>query len=306
MTRRLYLDLADLYEIGDGRVQPDELRALVRAMSDTDTMLVLSRDHVHDAAGGGPSSLESLARAAEVFQPVLAVMDGPDEVEPLTCTNYREIVFSDAAERHIAIVGAAYDEMHQGEAAAHRIVAADAPPRIRTRSASQLGSQCYVSLCMGNIGDDPEVIVSFWELELPASVTPEEREAILVRLRGVAVALPAIRALATEHGLDITDALRMPGTWAADPTAWPGHQLAQQVHVGRHRDERRKPRRSDWPDVEHAKHFPYVDVATCDANTLTTVQRVLPTLTCPRRAVVLNNRRLDRVVAAVRAGGGQE
>jgi hypothetical protein len=155
---------------------------------------------------------------------------------------------------------------------------------------------------MGQMGDDPETIVSFWETRLHLRVTPEERDAILVRLGALAVVLPSIRALATEHGTDITDALRMPGRWATEPGAWPGHYLGQQVQVARHRDQQRRPRRSDWPDVEHAKHFPYVDIATCDANTLDTVRRVLPAIPCPRRAAVLNNRHLGRVLDAVRAG----
>ena len=154
------------------------------------------------------------------------------------------------------------------------------------------------------MGDDLEAIVSFWEDRLQLRVAAGEREAILVRLRGVSAALPSVRALAAEHGMELTDALRMPGTWATEPAAWPGHHLAQLIHNARHRDVRRRPRRSDWPDLEHAKHFPYVDIATSDANTLATVRRELPTLTCPRHAVVLNNRRLDRVIEAVRDGAG--
>jgi hypothetical protein len=48
LVRRLYLDTADLIEIGDDRVEPDAMSGLLRAMEESGTMLTVSKDHVQD------------------------------------------------------------------------------------------------------------------------------------------------------------------------------------------------------------------------------------------------------------------
>ena len=82
----MYLDTADLLNIGDGRVAAGDL---VRAMARTDAVLVVSREHVQDASHGDLSAVDSLIRGVESFPRVAVVMDGPHAVEPLT-TDRRE------------------------------------------------------------------------------------------------------------------------------------------------------------------------------------------------------------------------
>jgi hypothetical protein len=53
--------------------------------------------------------------------------------------------------------------------------------------------------------------------------------------------------------------------------------------------------------VEHVTHFPYVDIATCDANTRELVERVLPKLPCPREPLIIQSGHLEEVLDAVRA-----
>jgi hypothetical protein len=63
----------------------------------------------------------------------------------------------------------------------------------------------------------------------------------------------------------------------------------------------RKPQLSDWADLDHLTHFPYVDVATCDASALAEVRLVLRYLECPRRVRLAKNGHVDEVIAAVLA-----
>ncbi|MDP9001101.1 MAG: hypothetical protein M3O46_13425 [Myxococcota bacterium] len=81
MTRRLYLDTADLIEIGDGRVAVDSMAELVKVMAESRTMLVLAREHVQDISRGNTLAVESFVRAVERFQPVLLVT--PREALPV-------------------------------------------------------------------------------------------------------------------------------------------------------------------------------------------------------------------------------
>jgi hypothetical protein len=218
------------------------------------------------------------------------------------CTNYRELVFSKAADQQVAVVGAAYDQLHEGALAVYSAIssAAQLAP-IRSRKGNALFMQAYVTLCRGWMGDDPEAIVALWEQEDDLRVVPAERSAIVSVLQAATEMLEHLRPLANEHQVDLTTALRVWGASEAAPTLWPGHYLATQVGAARIRDSRRKPNRSDRPDSDHAMHFPYVDIATCDANTLNVVRRVLPGMTCPRAPIVLNNRQLTTVLEAVRA-----
>jgi hypothetical protein len=315
MVRRLYLDVADLFDVGDGRVLPAHVEELVAALGAADVVLVVSRDHIHDADRGGPPSVESLVRAVEMFPRVVAVTDGPEVVEPLTaerrdivvepCSNFRELAFADAARAPVASLAALYDRLHVGDQAAQReLVSAPRVQGIWSRKAGELFSQCYVTLSLGSIAD-PQEVLSLWEGKLLIDVTADEREAILTKLRAVRRMLDELLPLAKENGVDVAESLRRWATWNDRPDEYPGHHLALCIGAARRRNVGRKPQVSDWLDSDHAKHFPYVDFATCDANTLDVARRVLPTMTGPRQPIVLNNRRLDQVVAALRSEGAE-
>jgi hypothetical protein len=281
-------------------------------MAETHTMLVVSTDHVQDIWRGRPDAIENMVRAVEWFQPVLTVMDGPDAVEPLTpertdivvapCTNFRELVYSDAAREQMTTRIDAYDRLHAGDRAAQQAVSSAPLPRMPSRKANELFTQAFVTLARGWMGDDLDTILGFWEDQLGVSVGAGEREAIVARLGAAVELAPVLRSVAEDHGLDVTDALRRGAACEAEPPAWPGQYLAIRVRGARRRNVTRKPRPSDWLDLDHAKHFPYVDVATCDADTLATVRSLLPKMSCPRQAVVVQNGHLDEVLVAVRGG----
>jgi hypothetical protein len=308
--RRLYLDVGDLLDIGDGRIEPDTVSALRSAMRDANTRLVISTDHVQDVwRAGDAEAVESLVRAVEAFQPVLAVMDGPDAIEPLTaerndivvapCTTFRQLVYSEAAPKSLKTRVAAYDRFHEANLPVQQGLVSEPPPAMASRRANELYIQALITLVTGWRGDDVDQIVGFWQAKGHA-VSDDERLAVVARLRVVREAVLTLRALAEDHGVDMTDALRCWGASEAEPAARPGTYLALRVSAARFRNVTRKPRASDWLDLDHAKHFPYVDVATCDGNTLSALRPVLATLSCPRRPVVLQNKRLSEVVDAVR------
>jgi hypothetical protein len=309
VARRLYLDTADLLDIGDGRVAADTVAALVRAMAETQTMLVVSREHVQDVSRGIASAVESFVRAVEAFQPVLAVMDGPDAIEPLTaerkdiglvaCTNFRELVYSEAARPWLSKVNAAYEQLHAGQIAAQRVSSLAAAPALRSRKGNELFLKAFITLCRGWLSDEPNVVVSYWAQKAGIEVTPSEREGIICRLQAARAAMPALKQLADENSMDVTDALQRWGQWAHDPAAWPGHWLALQVAAARTRNVQRSPRLSDALDLDHVKHFPYVDVATCDGDTLNGLRRAA-TKVGPRPAVIIKTGSLNGVTEAVR------
>ncbi len=276
--RRLYLDTADLIEIGDGRVSDKFLMEFVRAMAASETRLVLSKEHIQDISRGNAAAIESFVQAVERFSPVQLVVQGPEKVEPLTsdhndlsvqaCSNFRELVYSQAATEWLAPINSAYEQLHVGDQAAHRsITASTVLPDLRSRKANVLFLQAFVCLCRGWLGSEPEPVLLYWERELDIRVTPSERKGILIRLQAVQGYLTALLPVANAHEVDVTEALRQPGLWEAAPAQWPGHLLAFRVSAARRRNTRRKPLSSDLVDLDHVKHFPYVDIATCDAET---------------------------------------
>lgn len=310
VTRRLYLDTADLLDIGDGKVGVETVAALVSAMAETETMLVVSREHVQDVSRGIASAVESFVRAVEGFQPVLAVTDGPDAIEPLSvgrtdiglapCTNFRELVYSEAARPWLATMNAAYEQLHAGQIAAQRVSSSAVAPPVKSRKGNDLFLKSFITLCRGWLSDEPNVVVSYWAQKAGIEVTPREREGIVFRLRALRAALPALKQLADENSMGVTDALQRWGQWT-DRKAWPGHWLALQVAAARSRNVQRSPQLSDALDLDHVRHFPYMDVATCDGNTLNCIGLAAATKVGPRPAVIIKCGSMNGVLEAVRA-----
>ena len=311
MWRRLYLDTADLIEIGDGRVGAQGVAQLVAAMAEARAALVVSREHLLDVSRGGPSAVESLVVAVEAFPHVLIVTDGPDAVEPLTAeradiglalaSNFRDLAYSKHAPKGLAATNATTDILHAARAAAQRAVSSQDIPAVRSKTAFDIARQGLITLVRGWMGDLPDRIVSSWEERLSVELRPFDREAILARLGAARLMLAELRQLVEKHSVDMAEALRLWAAWDAEPQRWPGHALALKVSEAQGRNDQRKPRRSDLLDLGHVTHFPYVDIATCDSSTLAALRGPsVGTIASPRSPVLVNNRRLSEVVAALR------
>lgn len=269
MNRRLYLDAADLFDIGDDRIDRVVVKELCAAMAETRTMLLVSHQHLHDSVRGGPRSTESLVRAVEAFEPVLVVTKGPLAVEPLAPGS--DIVLDECADYCARVL--------THDTAASVFAAQGFDERIH---AAQVEKQTALA-----------------GLKRGARRTADERKRIL---NGAGNFLATAVALAKESGFNMTEVV-LPAAFDADPASWPGQHLSARIARTRRRDWRRRPRRSDWTDIDHALHFPYVDVATCDANVGDVVVPMLRKMKCPRKPAIVRNGRLEKVVLAVYALG---
>jgi hypothetical protein len=305
--RRLYLDTADLLRIGDRRFPEPLVTALRAALAKSQTKLVISPFHVQDAVSRvDTATTERFVRTVETFQPLLAVVDGPDVVEPLNdqrrdivaevCANFRELVLSEPAARWLANANEVQDQLHSGDQGAPAVLlesGATAPPR--TRAANNLLLQCTISLLRGWLGEDPETILAYWENHGLKAGAPE-RETVLIRLRGIREMKRALEPLAAD---DLTEQLRRIGAVGADPSSNPGRMLKARAIAHNQGNPHRHRQRSDWLDVEHVMHFPYVDVATCDGNTLSGIRPAIASEAWPRNPAIFPTGKLELVIEAL-------
>lgn len=158
-----------------------------------------------------------------------------------------------------------------------------------------------MTLLRGWVGDDVEAVVSHWEKAGPSVLKAEERKVILVNLVALHAFMDPLREKVAHDGLDMTDVLRRLGAMGAAPAAYPSQSLTVAVGSGKQRDPDRRRQRSDWVDLDHVAHVPYVDLATCDAGTFPLVTAALRNIESPRNAVVMRNGQLGEVVRKLRA-----
>lgn len=151
------------------------------------------------------------------------------------------------------------------------------------------------------MGDDVEAVVSHWEKAGPFVVKAEERTVVLLNLVAFRAFMDPLRETIARDGLDLTDVLRRLGAMGAAPAAYPGQSLTVAVGSGKQRDAERRRQRSDWVDLDHVAHFPYVDLATCDAGTFPLVTSTLRNIESPLNVVVMRNGQLGQVVSTLRA-----
>lgn len=312
MSPRLYLDTGDLNRIADRREEGTVVDALRATMVATQTRLVLSHAHMQDALSQtDDATKERFVKAIESFQPILLVTGGPAEVEPLDsdrrdiivapCTNFREIAFSPAARPWLENANVTQDQMHLGDKAA-QIVRRNSPPSVRTvaHSTLELFVQSAVTLIRGWAGDDISAIVSYWEAAGSFSPSPKDRVLIITQLSAIRAMLEPLRETIARDEIDMTTVLRRLGTIGTEPAAYPGLRLMVAVGADKQHEVARHRQRSDWVDLDHVAHFPYVDVATCDAGTFHFVSIHLKNIETPRKVSVLKNGNLAQVTEAIR------
>lgn len=303
MQRRLYLAFSDIIRLADGGVDAAEATALRAAMRETDTRLTLSRGHTWDGLSNlDAATAERVIRAVESFEPICMVVDGPEVVEPLAttrpdivvqpCTSFRALA---NAPQRVAWLDA-MDAMETAAPAAGR----GGGTRVRFgRRTQALLVQAFVSLCTGRFGEDVEVIVTHWETELGAMNT-RDRTTIRTQLLAVREVLRSLSPVITDADADMTAVLRALGAVGDDPRSYPGRRIGMVVAAAKQRDVARKLQRSDLLDIEHAAHFPYVDVATCDAGTYHAITTSVANVGGPRSAALARSGQLGRVIDLLR------
>ncbi len=307
--RRLYLDTGNLLRIADGKEPEETLDSLRAVMRASNTGLVIARAHVQDAVStANAESAERFVRTIESFGPLFMIVDGPDVVEPLSseradlviapCTNFRELVFSDRAGHWLAAANATQDEMHLGDQVA-QVLRAALPQRRLRGQVVELGMQTLITLIRGWLGDDPTVVLAFWEEKLEVSLSDDERAILHAHLLVAKLQLEPLLGTIERDNVDVTDVLRRVGTAGTDPVGYPGTWLMLRVAGLRQSDRYRRRLRSDWVDLDHVAHFPYMDFATCDRGTWAAVARLLPEVPGPRVPKIFRNGQLAALIQSI-------
>ena len=166
--------------------------------------------------------------------------------------------------------------------------------------------QSTITQILGWMGDDPApVVLHHLEQGGGTPSTAKEANNLIMAQQPIAKVLHEIGPLIDAHGFDRTElARRMVPSMASDGfTVAPGIWLAGQLQAGLCRDVSRNPPRSDTVDCLHAMHFPYVDIASCDAPSYAILSRLVERAPGPRPRTVslFRNGRLAEIVEYVRA-----
>ncbi len=307
MQRRLYLDSSDIIRLADGVADAAQLEALRAAMLETGTRLTLSRAHTWDGLSRVDAArAERVIRVVESFEPILMVVDGPDVVEPIwtdrpdvvvqPCSSFREL--ANAPQRGAWLSG------HAGHAAAQGELGGAGPLVRQSARTRTLLMQSFVTLCAGRLGDDVEVIVAHWEREL-GPMNAVDRTTVMIQLRKVRELLRSESKttnadMRTTKISDMTAVLQALSAVGDDPLSYPGRRIGMVVATAKQRDLARRLQRSDLLDIEHASHFPYVDVATCEAGIYQAITTSVANVGGPRSAALAPTGQLPRVIELLR------
>jgi hypothetical protein len=141
------LDTSDLIDIADGRTAIGEL---LRAMSDTNTLLVISRAHVQDALNPNDDvARDKFIDAIQQFGIVLLVIEGPYHVEPLaegrrdirveSCSNIREVLLAGTGSDWLVKERRWQDDMHDASVGSAAKLVAKVPKNLVRKKAKELG-----------------------------------------------------------------------------------------------------------------------------------------------------------------------
>jgi len=277
---------------------------------------VISSDHLQDAlTPDDPTSVDSLATALELFRFRSLVTKGPDIIEPWPkagaaqdieiegCANIREILSHHAATPKLASMREVQDAIYRATGSYHvaRRAVGEAPILRHHRS---IALDSTITQILGWMGNDPGPIV-LRHLEQDGG-TPTDQEVVdLIRgQQPLAAVLHELNPLIDAPGFDRAElARRMALSMASDGfKVAPGAWLAGKLQAGLARDVSRRIRRSDSVDCLHAMHFPYVDIASCDAQSYAILSRFVDQARGPRPKVSLfKNGSLADIVEHIRA-----
>jgi hypothetical protein len=313
---RLYLDTADLIDIADDTTDAALVDQLLTAMDEHLVVLVVSNDHFQDALRREDLEwTDRFATTLERFRLRTLVTTGPHQVEPWPvanepqdiviegCSNIREIITSPAGTPYLETMREAQDAIHNATvnvAAMRRDLGEIAIPK-HQRS---IALQSTITQVHGWMGNEPVPVV-LHHLEEDGG-TPSGREIanLLYSQLPVAELLNAVQPLIDRLGFDRLELVRrMACSMASDGyTVAPGSWLGAKLQGGLIRNTTRTPLRSDAVDALHAMHYPYVDIASCDAQAHAILSRLVGQARGPRPATVVlqRNGRLADIVDHIR------
>lgn len=303
---RLYLDTAELNDIGRARVDQALLRDLSTACEAHAVILVVSIEHMRDAMKPGDKDAPGrLADAIEQF-PLRGLVDiGPDAIEPWRdgpsdikidpWANVREVLLSPAAQPALAEQAKLQDASYAGDVAANASMRVTRDIKTPKRLQS-LVVGTTVTLMRGWMGDDVAAIVDMHAAREEVELNADERAALIASVQPVVEMVRHIGPVMDQQSVDRTEALRRVGL---GPDRAPGFWLAGKLVANRMRNVTRDPSRSDSIDVFHTAYFPYVDIATCDRQTYDAISGFVGQARGSRTASLFRNGQLPAILAQV-------
>jgi hypothetical protein len=302
---RLYLDTAELLEIAGGRVDAELVEDLLAVCRQSNTILVVSKDHIQDIQGAYATTREGFLDALERFPVVAAVDKEPYQVEPWADDP------QDISLRHVSDVRGlfqhpttqSYFQLFADTQTALQVASARtqearriAPPY--SRIANEHRIRCILMLAREPANRDIDEFLEECEQETGEQLESKEREAITNHLQPWADLLRDFKAkfkLTEEQRTDFAYDVAATIDGAIQHDA-PGTGLARCLARGLAQNPTRKPLRSDTVDSAHASYFPYVDIATCDREVFACISRQITEVHGPRPTKLFRNGQLHRVV----------
>ncbi len=335
---RVYLDTNVLLDIGDRRVDHEELAALVGAMDRVGAVLVVSSAHFLDAASGRSEVRSRLVAAIEQFPRAGFVRSNPWRHERGAFRDVREgrvppaelpdldlypfrlafadptpasayagtaPIFSYAAERQREFQRLRETGFESDKLVNDLLRLSSVATRARSpREAAQLLNTTASLEELARI--ERELVPHFDVLRLIGEITAAEAARTGAPLRAV------VMNWVTDQAVTL-----VPEPWygphdrdqwlAAARCSAPGWFLVAQVARHQGNNPHRVPKRSDAVDRAHVCHLPYVDVGTVDRETHEIVSRALDELEVGRKPTLVRygNGVLSMIARAVedRTGG---
>lgn len=286
---RLYLDTADLADIGDGRDESAtvELLALCERL---DVLLVVSLWHVVDTRNADEATRRRVFRAVDRFpQRLLARV----EDSGLVFMSFQS--FEALCDEHA-------DDVKVMDAANNHFVALQesAPPPLQPGWQLNLSKRVLLE-SVGKASSREEAIeVARAMLYKERRRLPEDRRdqmlAMVNQVWDVRVHLESVGIWSPEVVSEVLTTRDV----AAVPDENVGRHIGVLINQRRGRQLDRKPQSGDAADIHHAHFAPYVDIYTGDHDICTWLNEWRSEIPYERDVHPVSNRHMDRVLAILR------
>lgn len=313
---RLYLDTGDLLAIADENVAPELVQDLRAACNDHLVLLVVSYAHLQDTLQAADATtvdrfiaaLERFrfrcwaTRGPEVVEP-WADLDAPEDIEIEGCSNIREVLLHHVADPLFATMRELQDAIYRAALTTNALAKVTEKARI-PRHHRPIALESMITQICGWRGDDPEPIVRHHLSLAGGTPTCQEIDRLILAQVSIAALMREVRPTLEANGVDRIDLMKKAVFSIANDgfKRAPGAWLSGKHCAGLWSESSRPPMRSDPIDCLHARYLPYVDIASCDAQSHKILSRYIGQVRGPRsRTVALfRNGRIADIVAYIR------
>lgn len=288
---RLYLDTADLVEIGDGRVRNATLERLIEGCVITGTVLMLSPWHRVDLRAAPDDAATRVIHAADRFPNKALLLPTDEGVEIEAIESLDSFVRENATS--FSLLDEAVDIATRTEIEVEKELAVDpSPSPLRIKNLMmRLLAEMYES------EDEVEALrigeAFLWKRR--RDIPPEQAPAIVEGMLG----LWRARVAAREEGIWDEEQFRVQTRDQGAPPAHVGKRLSALVDDRRRAQKDRDAQNGDLPDRNHAILAPYVDIFTGDKDICSWIDEWRRRLAYERPVHAITSNHLDLVATAV-------